>query len=64
MERVDQPLYKLIKTMENEKYNTYLNRKTVGSLLYLSTTNRPDIVYALCRASQKSCDPTKRDWQD
>ncbi|KAJ8895380.1 hypothetical protein PR048_000712 [Dryococelus australis] len=39
-------------------------RKAVGSLLYLSTTTKPDIAYAVCKVSQSSCDPTKTDWQD
>lgn len=37
-------------------------REAVGSLMYTAVTTRPDIMYAVMRASTKLCNPTEHDW--
>jgi len=48
----------------DEPYDVEKYRKAVGKLLYLAVTTRPDIAFAVFKASKKNVKPTKRDWQD
>jgi len=41
-----------------------LYRGAVGCLMYLSTSTRPDLSFALCKVSQKCSKPTKEDWNN
>jgi len=39
-------------------------RSAIGNLLYLSICTRPDIIYPVSKAAQKSKDPNLEDWQN
>ena len=39
-------------------------RSAIGNLLYLSICTRPDIIYPISKAAQKSKDPNLEDWQN
>ena len=41
-----------------------LYRGAIGSLMFLSTTTRPDISFSLCKLSQKCSNPSMTDWNN
>ena len=47
------------KKVDKTKY-----RSTIGKLLYLAISTRPDIIYAVGKCSRKSNNPTEQDWSN
>ena len=39
-------------------------RSAIGNLLYFSICTRPDIIYPVSKAAQKTKDPNLEDWQN
>jgi len=54
---------KLVKAVEDDVLaDQSLYQSAVGSLLYLSTSTRPDIAFAESNVAKFSANPTKRHW--
>jgi len=54
---------KLVKaTEDDEVFDRAVYQSAVGSLLYLSTSTRPDIAFAVGNVARFSANPTKRHW--
>ena len=54
---------KLVKAVEDDVLvDQSLYQSAVGSLLYLSTSTRPDIAFAVSNVAKFSANPTKRHW--
>jgi len=50
--------------LRTKKFNETKYRSAIGSLLYLAICTRPDILFAVSRASRKSTDPNLEDWMN
>jgi len=48
--------------LRNRKFDSQTYMKAVGSLLYLAMGTRPDIIFAVSKASRKNNNPTYEDW--
>jgi len=46
------------KDLRNKSFNSKIYMQTVGSLLYLAMGTRPDIMFAVSKASRKNQKPT------
>jgi len=48
--------------LRNRKFDSQTYMQAVGSLLYLAMGTRPDIIFAVSKASRKNNNPTYEDW--
>ena len=54
---------KLVKVEDGEeRIGQGIYQSTVGSLMYLATGTRPDIIFAVCNVAKFCSDPTKHHW--
>ena len=54
---------KLVKVEDGEeRIGQGIYQSAVGSLMYLATGTRPDIIFAVCNVAKFCSDPTKRHW--
>ncbi len=49
-------------TDDDVPFDCNVYRSVIGSLLYLSTSTRPDISFAVSNVARFSANPTKRHW--
>jgi len=50
------------KDLRNKSFNSKIYMQAIGSLLYLAMGTRPDIIFAVSKASRKNQKPTYEDW--
>jgi len=50
------------KDLRNKSFNSKIYMQAIGSLLYLAMGTRPDVMFAVSKASRKNQKPTYEDW--